>query len=244
MKTFTINVVLVLLVLVLTLSSCGSGMENKESEEAEIVTLLFYDYSDFVKFGKEGILDPAKYENADSLKMWYSLVDGAFIDIRELLEMPVLPQGWTDCIEVVSNHKYHYSLCSTDEAGRKKLELSVNVDYHANTSDKPVVSNMKSINFVNSVDEIKEDNQRYAIQRDDITIIYSKNSNGYNGFAFSIDQLSIDFSFWDGGMPIDQIQERCGDTIAALLSDTPEVFSAATANLVDTINSRFHYETE
>ena len=241
MKTFTINVVLVLLILVLTLSSCGSGMENKESEEAEIVTLIFYDYSDFVKFGTEGTLDSIKYEDTDFLMSRYSLVDGAFVDIRELLETPVLPQGWTDCVVIDSHNKYHYSLYSTDEAGRKKRELSVFVEYYSNTSDMPETRPMESITSVNNLNGIEGE---YTIQHNGTTLGYDKNSNGFVSFSVRVDQLSIGFFFDESGMPIDQIQERCGDTIASLFSDNLQVFSAAAANLVDTVNSRFHYETE
>ena len=241
MKKSIINVVFVLLTIALIFSSCNSGKTTKESKEADIVFLIFEDYSDFIKFGTEGTLDSIKYEDTDFLMSRYSLVDGAFVDIRELLETPVLPQGWTDCVVIDSHNKYRYSLYSTDEAGRKKLELSVFVEYYSNTSDMPETRPMESITSVNNLNGIEGE---YTIQHNGTTLGYDKNSNGFVSFSVRVDQLSIGFFFGESGMPIDQIQERCGDTIASLFSDNPDVFSAATASLVDTVNSRFNYETE
>ena len=202
---------------------------TQEQEPAiDINPLILDDYDDFLLFRK-GELDVH-----EAYYLWYGSDPKTLIDIRALLNLPELPNGWQGAIIFQSDDGFYYSVGPIDENGIRRTEYSVILTYD---SDGFTVDN----SFFPTIDGIKAntENQKYfSIRKNESVLLYHQDNGVYQSLIVIFDKYKVSFDFLlfeESGYTPAQIKETCGALVASLFSENEEEFSRG----VETIANAF-----
>jgi len=224
MKKRGIVVVFALIFLVLNLSSCN---RSKDKIEIDYIALTFDDYSEFVLFGTQGILDG---EVAQDIYAWHflPLVKDIFVDVRTVFLLPELPADYTEQVLIeYGERKFSYSVYSTDDSRRITTEYRVEV-YPVREPNR-----IDEITAVGAFEDVINAEGVFKIQTEEFTILYAKGDIGYNDIYVIDDNVTVRFNFSQNELSPEQIEEKCGSIISALVSGDTDVALAAINQVID-----------
>lgn len=216
------------------------GTSSVSSPVGDSTALIFDNYEEFYLFATKGEIDNKKYYALLDTIASFTLIENSYIDIKEALNLPALPDDWSEQIMIESNNSYKYTVCSIDDKGNKQIEYYIVVEYYNNASSIDIDS-IESIPNISSVDKMDSANGAFKLSTNDYTILYGKTSIGYISANLIIKNYQIRFNFGSNGVQPTQIQQKCGSTIASLFNGNIQSLSTAVSEITMNINNNINH---
>ncbi len=203
----------------------SNGTENKDgngdggmygSKETGADFYRFESYEDFVLFAKENKIDKEKYESWQWIIDTHTLTEGAFIDVKEVFNLPPLLENSSEEISIGPRDQIHYDVILSNS--EKYRAYSVQTTYLPTNRPELYderINEMGSISFEDLNDELDHLSEEdfvgaFKIEKENYLLVYRKNSNGYWGFELHTKTHIIAFSIFESP---EELRKYCGDTV-------------------------------
>ena len=212
-------------------STEGEPTPEQTPEYSEI-PLIFSDYSDYLLFASKGEIDVSKYPNADIWLQNHEWNVDAFVDFKELLDLPdETSKGRTEEIIIEKDNEYTYYVYTKDETNKLKTEYQITMKYDKSSSNKKAYH--ESIVHINSVSDMAEHTGSFVYTTASFDVLYYKTEVGYKFVILIDNNFSIGVHFEGDGLTQSQIAAQFGDVLTALVDEDDDVVNQTLTQLSD-----------